>query len=159
MLLFKLNFLQLWASLVAQLVKNPHAMQETWVQSLGAEDPLEKGKASHSSILACRIPQTVHGMAKSWTWLNDFHFHFLLAFDWLYLVAKWSQDLFFFLYAWWWIFTFRFLWIVSLLCIFHIFIHLYFLLNNIVSYFHQIINYFISWVQICCSIHPKRLKF
>jgi len=41
-----------WASLVAQLVKNPSAMQETWVQSLGWEDPLEKGKTTHSSILA-----------------------------------------------------------------------------------------------------------
>ena len=45
-----------WASLVAQLVKNPPAMWETWVQSLGWEDPLEKGKATHSSILAWRIP-------------------------------------------------------------------------------------------------------
>ena len=41
-----------WASLVAKLVKNSPAMQETWVQSLGQEDPLEKGKATHSSILA-----------------------------------------------------------------------------------------------------------
>ena len=41
-----------WASLVAQLVKNPPAMWETWVRSLGWEDPLEKGKATHSSILA-----------------------------------------------------------------------------------------------------------
>ena len=41
-----------WASLVAQLVKNPPAMWETWVQSLGLEDPLEKGKATHSNILA-----------------------------------------------------------------------------------------------------------
>ena len=41
-----------WASLVAQLVKNLPAMRETWVQSLGWEDPLEKGKATHSSILA-----------------------------------------------------------------------------------------------------------
>ena len=49
-----------WASLVAQLVKNPPAMQETWVRSLGWEDPLEKGKATHSSILACRIPWTVY---------------------------------------------------------------------------------------------------
>ena len=48
-----------WASLVAQLVKNPPVMQETWVQSLGWEDPLEKGKATHSSILAWRIPWTV----------------------------------------------------------------------------------------------------
>ena len=44
------------ASLVAQLVKNPPTMWETWVQSLGWEDPLEKGKATHSSILAWRIP-------------------------------------------------------------------------------------------------------
>ena len=48
-----------WASLVAQLVKNPLAMLETWVGSLGWEDPLEKGKATHSSILAWRIPWTV----------------------------------------------------------------------------------------------------
>ena len=48
-----------WGSLVAQLIKNPPAMQETWVQSLGWEDPLEKGKATHSSILAWRIPWTV----------------------------------------------------------------------------------------------------
>ena len=48
-----------WASLVAQLVKNPRAMQETWVQSLGWEDPLEKGKATGSSILDWRIPWTV----------------------------------------------------------------------------------------------------
>ena len=48
-----------WASVVAQLVKNPPAMWETWVQSLGWEDPLEKGKASHSSIVAWRIPWTV----------------------------------------------------------------------------------------------------
>ena len=48
-----------WASLVAQMVKNPPAMRETWVQSLGWEDPLEKGKATHSSILAWRIPWTV----------------------------------------------------------------------------------------------------
>ena len=47
-----------WASLVAQLVKNPPAMRETWVWSLGWEDPLEKGKAAHSSVLAWRIPWT-----------------------------------------------------------------------------------------------------
>ena len=45
-----------WGSLVAQLVKNLPAMQETWVQSLGWEDPLEKGKTTHSRILAWRIP-------------------------------------------------------------------------------------------------------
>ena len=45
-----------WLSLVAQLVKNLPAMKETWVQSLGWEDHLEKGKAAHSSLLAWRIP-------------------------------------------------------------------------------------------------------
>ena len=49
-------FLKIWVSVVAQLVKNPPAMQETWVRSLGWEDPLEKGTATHSSILAWRIP-------------------------------------------------------------------------------------------------------
>ena len=48
-----------WASLVAQMVKNLPAMQETWVRSLGWEDPLEQGKATHSSILAKRIPWTL----------------------------------------------------------------------------------------------------
>ena len=48
-----------WASLVDQLVKNPPAMQETWVLSLGWEFPLEKGTAIHFSILAWRIPWTV----------------------------------------------------------------------------------------------------
>ena len=48
-----------WASLVAQLVRNPPAMRETWVQSLGCEDPLDKEKATYSSILAWRIPWTV----------------------------------------------------------------------------------------------------
>ena len=48
-----------WASLVSQLAKNLPAMWETWVQSLGWEDPLEKGKATHSTILAWRITWTV----------------------------------------------------------------------------------------------------
>ena len=47
-----------WAFLVAQLVKNLTAVRETWVQSLGWDDPLEKGKATHSSILAWRISWT-----------------------------------------------------------------------------------------------------
>ena len=51
-----------WASPVAQLVKNPPAMWETWVQSLCWEDSLEKGKVTHSSILAWRIPWTVQPM-------------------------------------------------------------------------------------------------
>ena len=48
-----------WASLVAQLVKNPPAIREAWIQSLGWEDPLEKEKAIHSIILAWRILWTV----------------------------------------------------------------------------------------------------
>ena len=60
-----------WASLAAPLVKNPPAMQDTQVQSLGGEDPLEKGMATHSSILAWKIRgawwATVHGVAKSQT--------------------------------------------------------------------------------------------
>ena len=49
-----------WASLMAQLVKNPPAMQETWVRSLGWEDPLEKGTVAHSSLLTWRIPWTIY---------------------------------------------------------------------------------------------------
>ena len=60
-------------------VKNPPAMQETWVQFLGQEDPLEKERATHSSILAWENPwteepgrlHTAHGVAKSWTQLSD----------------------------------------------------------------------------------------
>ena len=61
-----------WASPVAQMVKNPPAMQKTWVRSLGWEDTLEKGMEAQSSILAWRIPMdreawhaTVHGVTKS----------------------------------------------------------------------------------------------
>ena len=60
------------------MIKNLPAMQETWVRSLGWEDPLEEGMAIHSSILAWRIPMdrgawqaTVHGVAKSRTRLSD----------------------------------------------------------------------------------------
>ena len=56
------------------MVKNMPATRETWVRSLGWEDLLEKGKATHSSILAWRIPRTVHGVAKSRTQLSDFHY-------------------------------------------------------------------------------------
>ena len=57
------------ASLVAQLVKNPPAMWETWVRSLGWEDPLEKGKATNFqySGLENSMDCTVHGIAKNWT--------------------------------------------------------------------------------------------
>ena len=51
-----------WASLVVQTIKNLPAMWETWVQSLGWEDILKKGKATHSNILAWRIPWTIQSM-------------------------------------------------------------------------------------------------
>ena len=47
-----------WASLVAQVIKNPAAMRKTWVRSLGLEDPLEEGMATHPSTLPWRIPWT-----------------------------------------------------------------------------------------------------
>ena len=66
------------SSLVAQMVKTLPAMWETWIWSLGWEDPLKMGMVTDSSILACRIPMnrgpwraTVHGVAKNWTWLRD----------------------------------------------------------------------------------------
>ena len=67
------------ASLVAQLVKNLPAVQETWVWSLGWEDPLEKGMATHSSILAWRIPWTVSSMGSqrvghNWATFTSLHF-------------------------------------------------------------------------------------
>ena len=66
-----------WASLVAQLVKNQPAMRETWVQSLGWEDPLEKGTTTHSSNsgLENSMDCIAHEVAKSQTRLSDFHFH------------------------------------------------------------------------------------
>ena len=67
------------------MVKNPPAMQETQAQPLGWEDPLEKGKAIHSSMLAWRIPwmeepggRTVPEIAKSWILLSDFTFSWAL---------------------------------------------------------------------------------
>ena len=69
------KILYMWTSLVAQLVNNPPEMHDNWVRSLGWEDPLEKEKAAHSSILAWRIP----GVAKSQTRLRDFHFHYILT--------------------------------------------------------------------------------
>ena len=70
-----------WVSLVAQLVKNPPAMQETWVQSLGREDPLEgKDYPLQYSGLENSMDCIVHGVAKSQTRLSDFHFTSLLHF-------------------------------------------------------------------------------
>ena len=63
---------------MVQIVKNPLVMWETWVQSLGWEDPLEEGTVTHSSVLAWRIPMDrevwwaiVHGVTKFWTQLSD----------------------------------------------------------------------------------------
>ena len=71
--------ISLWVSLVVQMVKNLPAMQQTWVLSLGQEDPLEKGMATHFSIFAWRIPWTegpvrLQSMGpQSRTQLSDFH--------------------------------------------------------------------------------------
>ena len=69
-----------WASLVAQLAKNPFTMPETWIQSLGWEDPLEKVTNGYplqycglKNSMDCRV----HGVAKSQIWLSNFHFHSL----------------------------------------------------------------------------------
>jgi len=71
-------YYSLQGSLVAQMVINLPSMQKTWVPSLGQEDSLEKGMATHSSILAWRTPwargawpATAHRLAKSWTSLSD----------------------------------------------------------------------------------------
>ena len=70
-----------------QLVKNPPAMWETWVQTLGWEDPLEKGMATYSIILAWRIPW-------SRTWQKDFHFHFFT-----FTHTNFNSKFFFFFFA------------------------------------------------------------
>ena len=79
---------------MVQSVKNLPAMQETWVQSLDWEDSLEEGKATHSSVLAWRIPRdrgawqaTVHEVTKSQTRLSDFHFSFALE---TYMPGYWG---------------------------------------------------------------------
>ena len=90
----KYLYVYTWASLVAQLVKNLPAMQETPVLSLGWEDPREKEMVTHSSILVWRIPQTevtVHGVRKSWTQptesesdyrvTNTFTLHFIYIYE------------------------------------------------------------------------------
>ena len=84
------------ASLVAQLVKHLPAMRETWVRSLVLEDPLEKGKATHSSILAWRIPWTIqsqrvghdcapftslHSINKPWRNQSPFQFSSLMLYS------------------------------------------------------------------------------
>ena len=68
-----------WASHVAQLIKNPPTIQETWVQCLGWDDPLEKGMATLSWLPSPGLENSmdciVCGIIKSWTRLSDFHFH------------------------------------------------------------------------------------
>ena len=61
------------SSLVAQMVKNPPAMRETWLQSLGQEDPLEKGMATHSSILAWKILWTEIKSLKSYSYYQHMY--------------------------------------------------------------------------------------
>ena len=68
-----------WASLVAQLVRNLSVVWETWVWYLSWEDPLEKGKSTHSSILAWRIPWTIQSMGSQRIG-HGFCFHFFLIF-------------------------------------------------------------------------------
>ena len=80
---YKMAFI--WAFLIAQSVKNLPAIQETRVQFLHREDPLEKEMATRSSILVWEFPWTeepirlqVHGVTQNWTWLNDWaHMHLL----------------------------------------------------------------------------------
>ena len=83
-ILFSTYLCFVWVSLVAQMIKIPPAIQETWVWSLGLEDPLEKEMATHSSILAWRIPWTeqpgrLQSMrSQSWTQLSDLILSFAL---------------------------------------------------------------------------------
>ena len=74
-------YIYIFFALTTQTIKNLPAVWETCVRSLGQEDPLEKGMATHCSILAWKIlwrekPGGLHGVTKSWTWLSDWHFHF-----------------------------------------------------------------------------------
>ena len=83
---------------VAQMVKNPPVMQKTWVWSLGGEDPVEKGMATYSSILAWRIPWTEEpgklqfmGSTKSQTRLRDSHFHFQRDYMSIFVLIFWCN--------------------------------------------------------------------
>ena len=81
------------AFLVAQLVKNPPAMWETWVPSLGWEDPLEKGMTTHSSILAWKIPWTIMGSQKiGCNWAT---FTFMLTVKWISYTYTYIHSFFF----------------------------------------------------------------
>ena len=78
-------FIEVWTSLVAEMVKNPPATRETWVWSLGWDDPLENGTATHSSILAWRIPRTIQSMESQ----RDRHYWVTFTFTsfWVYEAA------------------------------------------------------------------------
>ena len=82
---------------MAQLVKNLPAMQETWIRSLGWEDPLEKGKATHSRILAWRTPWTVYspwGCKESDTTERlGYYYCTILVHDWLISLSVMSSRL------------------------------------------------------------------
>ena len=75
-----LLFFNIWASFVAQLVKNLPVMQEIWIQSLYWKDPLEKQKALQYSGLENSMDCIVHAVANSWTRLSKFHFTSFLIF-------------------------------------------------------------------------------
>ena len=79
-----------WAFLVTQLVKNMPAIQETWVLSLGWEDPLEKGKATHSSTLASRIPKAGWSMGSQRVRHNGATFTF--TFFGIALLWDWNEN-------------------------------------------------------------------
>ena len=83
-----MSYVKVQASLVAQMLKNPPAIQETWVQSLGRKNPLEEGMETHSSILAWRIPMdrgvwraTVHGGHKESDMTSDQAQHSMSKFN------------------------------------------------------------------------------
>ena len=83
------------ASLIAQLVKNPSAMLETWVRSLGWEDPLEKRKGYplQYSGLEDSMDCIGRGVAKSWTRLSNFHFHLGVGWGWNCTAAAAAKSL------------------------------------------------------------------
>ena len=89
------SYIVFQTSLVAQLVKNPPAMRETWVWSLGWEDPLEKGKVTHSSILAWRIPWTVKslGLQRVGHIWATYTFTFCIVIGTLYLTFSLLMDI------------------------------------------------------------------
>ena len=76
----------IFPKIVAQLVKNPPGIRETWVQSLGWEDPLEKGKATHSSILAWRTPWIIYSVGLQRVGHDSF-FHFTFTFTFIILIV------------------------------------------------------------------------